>query len=102
MTNITPIIAALVLLISALFSVYLIPLIRSKTNDAQLREIEAWVRIAVAAAEQLYSSAQGQEKKNYVLNFLTDHGYEVDFNEINNMIEAEVLKLHAELYGATR
>lgn len=102
MTNLTPIITAVILLISALLSVYLVPLIRSKTSDVQRREIEAWVRIAVMAAEQLYNSEQGQEKKNYVLNFLTDHGYEVDFNEINNLIESEVLKLHAELYGATR
>lgn len=99
MTNLTPIITALVFLLSALISVYLIPLIRSKTNEAERREIEAWVSIAVQAAEQLYNSEQGQEKKNYVLNFLTDHGYEVDFNEINNLIESEVLKLHAELYG---
>lgn len=100
--DITPIVSAVIVLLSALISVFLIPYIRSRTEASRLSEIEKWVQIAVAAAEQLYTSAQGEEKKNYVLNFLTDHGYDVDFNEVNNLVEAEVLKLHAELYGAER
>lgn len=100
--DITPIVSAVIVLLSALISVFLIPYIRSRTEASRLAEIEKWVQIAVAAAEQLYTSAQGEEKKNYVLNFLTDHGYDVDFNEINSLVEAEVLKLHAELYGAEK
>lgn len=100
--DITPIVSAVIVLLSALISVFLIPYIRSRTEASRLAEIEKWVQIAVAAAEQLYTSAQGEEKKNYVLNFLTDHGYDVDFTEVNNLVEAEVLKLHAELYGATK
>lgn len=100
--DITPIVSAVIVLLSALISVFLIPYIRSCTEASRLAEIEKWVQIAVAAAEQLYTSAQGEKKKNYVLNFLTDHGYDVDFNEINSLVEAEVLKLHAELYGAEK
>lgn len=100
--DITPIVSAVIVLLSALISVFLIPYIRSRTEASRLAEIEKWVQIAVAAAEQLYTSAQGEEKKNYVLNFLTDHGYDVDFTEVNNLVEAEVLKLHAELYGAEK
>lgn len=100
--DITPIVSAVIVLLSALISVFLIPFIRSRTEASRLAEIEKWVQIAVAAAEQLYTSAQGEEKKNYVLNFLTDHGYDIDFVEVNNLVEAEVLKLHAELYGAEK
>ena len=102
MTNITPIVSALIVLLFALVSVFLIPYIRSRTTASELAEIEAWVKIAVSAAEQLYTSAEGEAKKNYVLNFLTEHGYEIDFIELNNLIEAEVLRLHAELYGAEK
>lgn len=100
--DLTPVVSALIFLLSALISVFLIPYIRALTTASDLKEIEKWVKIAVAAAEQLYDSAQGEEKKNYVLNFLTEKGYEIDFIELNNLIEAEVLKLHAELYGATK
>ncbi len=102
MVDITPIVSAVIVLLCALISAFLIPYIRSRTSADQLAEIEAWVKIAVAAAEQLYTSAQGEEKKNYVLNFLTERGYNIDLIELNNLIEAEVLKLHAELYGAER
>lgn len=100
--NLTPIIGAVVTLLSALISAFLIPYIKRNTTKKELEEFDFWVKIGVQAAEQVFSSEQAKEKKEYVLNFLTDKGYDVDFADINNIIEAEVLKLHAELYGAEK
>lgn len=102
MTNITPIISAFLLFISALISAFVIPYLRARTTKEQLDEAMFWVRHFVEAAEQIYNASDGEAKKNYVLNKLTEKGYEIDFDELNDLIEAEVLKLHAELYGANR
>ena len=60
--NITPIIETVFALIAAVITAIVIPYIRSKTTAQQQTEINAWVRIAVSAAEQIYvGSGRGQE-----------------------------------------
>lgn len=57
----------------------------------------AWAKIAVAAAEQIYCGVgRGEEKKNYVLNFLMKKGFTLDTESINNAIEAAVKQLNSE------
>ena len=51
--NITPIIETVFALIAAVITAIVIPYIRSKTTAQQQTEINAWVRIAVSAAEQI-------------------------------------------------
>lgn len=99
MIDITAIIEAVFALIWALISVFLIPTIKARLSEQKRAELLKWAEIAVAAAEQLYDSVQGPAKKEYVLDFLRGKGYEVDAEEIENAIEAAVLKLHHELYG---
>ena len=53
--NITPIIEAAFTLIAAIITAVVVPYIRSKTTDTQRAELMALVRIAVTAAEQLYT-----------------------------------------------
>lgn len=66
--NITTIIQAVFALIAAVITVIVIPYIKSKTTAQQQAEINAWVKIAVSAAEQIYNgSGRGPEKKAYVL-----------------------------------
>ena len=75
--NITPIIETVFALIAAVITAIVIPYIRSKTTAQQQTEINAWVRIAVSAAEQIYvGSGRGQEKKAYVINWLAEHGHD--------------------------
>lgn len=63
--NITPIIETVFALIAAVITAIVIPYIRSKTTAQQQTEINAWVRIAVSAAEQIYvGSGRGQEKES--------------------------------------
>ena len=68
--------------------------------DCSVEQLLVWVDIGVAAAEQLFESSQGQEKKQYVLDFLARQGYDLDSAQVANAVEAAVLKLHASLEGA--
>lgn len=92
--NITPIIEAVFLLIAAVITAIVIPYIKSKTTTQQQAEINAWVKIAVTAAEQIYNgSGRGAEKKAYVLNWLKQHGINVDEAKLDAMIESAVYEL---------
>lgn len=92
--DITPIVRAALLLICAVVSTVIIPLIRSKVTEQQLHTARTWVTIAVEAAEQIYKgSGMGQEKKAYVLEFLERKGMRLDVASIDNLIEAAVLEL---------
>lgn len=94
MYDITPIIEAVAALIAALITAFLVPYIKSKTTAEQQKEINAWVKIAVAAAEQIYAgSGRGEEKKAYVLEWLRAHGVTVDDEKLDAMIEAAVYEL---------
>lgn len=86
MINLTSIIQAVVALAAALISTFLIPWIRSKTTLNQQETIKTVVELAVAAAEQLYGSGTGQQKKQFVLDYLKDRGYHVDDVVIEGMV----------------
>lgn len=95
MIDITPLILMVLTAVSVTITVYLIPWLKSKTTEQQQQEINAWVKIAVQAAEQLYKgSGLGATKKQYVLDFLANKGLIVDADAIENMIEAAVLELN--------
>lgn len=94
MFDITPIVEAVVALIGVVITCIVIPYIRSKTTAQQREELNAWIKIAVAAAEQLYQgSGRGEEKKQYVLEWLEDHNITVDEDRIDALIEAAVYEL---------
>lgn len=97
MTDLTPIVNAVITLIAAIVTTFLIPWIKSKIDAAKLAQIVEWVGIAVRAAEQIYKeSGMGAKKKQYVLDFLEDKGFTLDPNSINAMIEAAVKELNIE------
>lgn len=99
MTDITPIIQAVIALVFVVIGIIAIPWIKSRTTSDQLKEIMSWVNIAVLAAEQIYKGiGRGEEKKNYVLDFLKSKGFYIDAEKIDAMIESEVAKLN----GGTR
>ena len=93
--DITPIVEAVVAVVCAVVTCVLIPYIKSKTTTEQQKEINAWVKIAVSAAEQIYTgSGRGEEKKAYVLEWLRSHGITVDDEKLDAMIEAAVYELN--------
>lgn len=98
----TQIISAVIALISALISAFLIPWIKTKIDADKLQTIRAYVEIGVKAAEQLYDAADGAAKKAYVISFLAEKGIKFDSETVDKLIEAAVLQLHHELYGSER
>lgn len=95
MIDITPIINALITLLSVIITAVLIPLIRSRISNARCEKILTWTRIAVMAAEQIYQgSGRGAEKKNYVIEFLNKHGLTYDESAIDALIESSVKMLN--------
>lgn len=94
MIDITPIIEAIITVIVLCITTFLIPYIKSKTTAAQQEQIQAWVNIAVMAAEQLIQgSGKGAEKKEYVIKWLNEHNITFDAEKLDAMIEAAVYKL---------
>lgn len=98
MFDATTIVEAVFALIAAVVTAIVIPYIKSKTTEQQQKEINAWVKIAVSAAEQIYSgSSRGKEKKAYVLNWLKEHGVTVDESKLNAIIEAAVYDMQNDI-----
>ena len=63
----------------------------------QRSELVAWAKIGVAAAEQIYvGQGRGDEKKQYVLEFLKSKGFDLNEESVNNAIEAAVKQLNTE------
>lgn len=94
MFDITVIIEAVIALIGVVITAIVIPYIRSKTTVAQQQQINNWVKIAVAAAEQIYiGTGRGTEKKAHVIAFLNSKGVTIDVESVDAMIESAVYEL---------
>ena len=76
---------------------FVIPYIKKKYSQQQLEEINTKIQTYVEAAEQIFGSDQGAEKKQWVRAKLAGHGIDVDLDEIDSLIEGFVLILHHEL-----
>ena len=94
MIDFTPVLQAVVGLCAAIITTFVVPYIKSKTTKEQQTQINEWVRIAVAAAEQVYEGpGKGDQKKAYVLTWLAGHGIAIDEDKLDTMIEAAVYEL---------
>lgn len=95
--DLTQIILAIITLIGGLIARYVIPWLRGRLNDRKMELLIELVNIGVYAAEQLFNSEQGKEKKQYVIDLLKEHGYEIDEENIamslNALIESAVKEL---------
>ena len=93
--NIQPVLNALMTLMAAVITCVLVPFIKSKLTKQQQDKLLELVKIAVSAAEQIFSQAKsGAEKKQYVQDFLVSKGYDVSEPEIDTMIEAAVSRIN--------
>lgn len=89
----TELFQAIIALAATLITTFLVPYIKKKLSTEKTEELKKWVGVAVKAAEQLYGSKKGIEKKEYVVAFLAQKGIVFDVDEVNAMIESEVYKL---------
>ena len=97
--DITLILQAVIYLLVVIAMVILIPWLRKQVGTENMNVLMRWVEIGVAAAEQLYTAAQGAQKKEYVLEFVRSKGLKIDEVSLDATIEAAVNTLHNELYG---
>lgn len=95
MFDITSVVEAVVAVICAVVTAVLVPYIKSRTTATEQAQINGWVRVAVAAAEQLFvGDGRGEEKKAYVLSWLKERNITVDEAKIDALIEAAVFELN--------
>ena len=94
--DLTQIILAIITLIGAIITRYLIPWIKEKTDEKQFEALKVLAKVGVYAAEQIFTSEQWKEKKQYVLDFLTKNGYSVDAPAVDALIESLVRELRIE------
>ena len=94
MIDLTPIMEAIIALVVAVITAFVIPWLKGKIDADKLEQIELWVTVAVEAAEQLYNgTGRGEEKKAYVVKFLQEKGFTLDPDSLDKLIEAAVFNL---------
>ena len=86
MIDLTPIVQAVLAVLAALITAFVIPWIKAKANAQQRDILERGVKTAVFAAEQVYGSGWGRDKMRYAEEYLRKRGYAVDID----LIEATV------------
>lgn len=99
--DLTQIILAVITLIGAIITRYLIPWLKDRLDERKMETLNGLVSIGVYAAEQLFNSNQGKEKKQYVLNLLKERGYIVDEEHIAMDLDALIESTVKELKIAT-
>lgn len=84
--DLTPIVQAVLAVLAALITAFVIPWIKAKATVQQRELLERGVKTAVFAAEQVYGSGWGRDKMRYAEEYLRKRGYAVDID----LIEATV------------
>lgn len=88
--DVTSIAEALITLLIAVVGV-VYTYLRNKSNNAD--QLDRWVQIAVSAAEQAYKTYATDDRKQYALDILQKQGLKVDWDKVDDMIEAAVNQL---------
>lgn len=98
--DLTKILLAIITLVGTVVSGFVIPWLKNKLTDHQYDTLASLVRVGVFAAEQLFTSEQWKEKKQYVVDLLEENGYKVDVTAVDALIEATVRELRIEQGGS--
>lgn len=68
----TQIVLAVITIVGALVSAYVIPFIKSKMTQSDMQRLVEFVKIAVRCANQIFTPEQWERKKEYVLNLVKE------------------------------
>ena len=86
---------AVLTIVSALVTGWLIPLLNTKTTSAQRKHAMTLVKYAVLAAEQIYKdSGMGTAKKAYVIEHLKKQGIKLEMADLDMLIESAVKEMN--------
>ena len=95
--DLTRIILAVIALIFAIITRYVIPWVNANTSAKKRQGIVDVVESVVEAVDRFMKTATGEEKKAQVVKYLEERGYTVNINDItdemNMLIESAVEKL---------
>lgn len=94
MIDLTPIINAVIAILAAVATVYVVPWLNANTTAKQREDLLVWVDIAVSAAQQLFHQADGAQRLDYALGLLEAKGFDINDDAVRDAVEAAVLKLH--------
>jgi hypothetical protein len=93
--DLTPILTAIIALIGAIITYYIIPLLKGKISADKWNELVKWVVIVVKAAEQMKKAGIiTVPKKDFVIAFLKDKGVTITDQELDALIEAAVFEIN--------
>lgn len=95
--DITLVINSIILLLSAIITTIIIPLIKNNISSKKFDDIMKWSKIAVEAAQQIYTPEQWSEKKSYAISIikgkLSEKGIALDENSIEAIVESAVMNI---------
>ena len=92
--SITEIVTLVLKVLCFILVAFVIPVVKRKYTQQELEAVNDKIMTYVQAADQIFGSEQGEEKKQWVRSRLAAHGIDVDLNIIDAEIEACVLMLH--------
>lgn len=100
MLDLTPIANALIGLCATAITVFVIPWIYAKAGKERADSLMKWAKIGVQAAEQIYRDKEnaGELKKLRVEQFLMEHGFRLNSQEVEQAIEAAVREMNQSFY----
>lgn len=85
--DLTPILQAIITLVAAIITPYLVRWIKSKTTIEQRYVMLSVLDNMVDAAEQIYGAGRGPEKLDYVVEQMGLRGYNVGVAEIEGTVK---------------
>lgn len=107
LVNITPIILAVIALCTVLLTSFVIPKLKAKHPqeeiDKALNQLEVYKNVAMLACrmvEQLYpgmAQTKFNEARNFMVDYLTKAGIEIDEDQVTAAIESAVLEINKTL-----
>ena len=93
MLDLTNLVEAVIALVSAAITAFLIPWLKTKYGTETLNKARGWVEIAVYAAEKLYGAGNGDQKLAYVETVLAEHKIKLDTKTLKAMVDSEIKKM---------
>lgn len=92
--DLTQIAEAIITILFAVISLYLIPWIKSRTTASQQEYIRAAAHVAVYAAEKFWGAGHGDEKLEYATKVLKeDYGITLNLNKLEAVIDAAIKEM---------
>ena len=93
------IVQCVLVIVAGLITRYVVSWLKTKLDAEKFHTLDQWVKLAVAAAEQVYcKDCQGNEKKTYVKDelrkYLATKGIKITEEQLNILIEAAVKEMN--------